>query len=137
METAAPERADASGAPAELQPAPPRREPEEAAAADAADRSRAPIAVRTNFDALAVFAPAVKTDAAGRATIEVKLPDNLTRYRVMVVAAAGEKQFGSGEANITARLPLMVRPSAPRFLNFGDRFELPVVVQNQTDAPWT
>ena len=29
----------------------------------------------------------------------------------------------------------MVRPSAPRFLNFGDRFELPVVVQNQTDAP--
>jgi uncharacterized protein YfaS (alpha-2-macroglobulin family) len=29
----------------------------------------------------------------------------------------------------------MVRPSAPRFLNFGDRFELPVVIQNQTDAP--
>jgi uncharacterized protein YfaS (alpha-2-macroglobulin family) len=28
----------------------------------------------------------------------------------------------------------MVRPSAPRFLNFGDRFELPVVVQNQTDG---
>jgi uncharacterized protein YfaS (alpha-2-macroglobulin family) len=32
-------------------------------------------------------------------------------------------------------MPLMVRPSAPRFLNFGDRIELPVVVQNQTDAP--
>ena len=31
----------------------------------------------------------------------------------------------------------MVRPSPPRFLNFGDRFELPVVVQNQTDAPLT
>ena len=27
----------------------------------------------------------------------------------------------------------MVRPSPPRFLNFGDRFELPVAVQNQTD----
>jgi uncharacterized protein YfaS (alpha-2-macroglobulin family) len=27
----------------------------------------------------------------------------------------------------------MARPSAPRFLNFGDRFELPVVIQNQTD----
>jgi uncharacterized protein YfaS (alpha-2-macroglobulin family) len=36
---------------------------------------------------------------------------------------------------LTARLPLMVRPSAPRFLNFGDRFELPVVLQNQTDDP--
>ena len=42
-------------------------------------------------------------------------------------------KFGTGETNITARLPLMVRPSAPRFLNFGDTFELPVVIQNQTD----
>ena len=31
----------------------------------------------------------------------------------------------------------MVRPSAPRFLNFGDQFEFPVVLQNQTDAPLT
>jgi alpha-2-macroglobulin len=31
----------------------------------------------------------------------------------------------------------MVRPSAPRFLNFGDQFELPVVLQNQTDAAMT
>ena len=68
----------------------------------------------------------------------IKLPANLTRYRVMVVAV-NEKgnQFGMGESNITARLPLMVRPSAPRFLNFGDKFELPVVLQNQTDAPMT
>jgi alpha-2-macroglobulin len=97
----------------------------------------APIQVRTNFDALAFFAAALPTDANGRATVMVKLPDNLTRYRVMAVAVTGEKQFGSGEAAITARLPLMARPSAPRFLNFGDRFELPVVVQNQTDAPLT
>ena len=27
----------------------------------------------------------------------------------------------------------MVRPSPPRFLNFGDVFEFPIVVQNQTD----
>ncbi|HEY6400193.1 MAG TPA: alpha-2-macroglobulin family protein, partial [Blastocatellia bacterium] len=66
---------------------------------------------------------------------KIKLPDNLTRYRVMAVAVAGEKQFGAGESAITARLPIMARPSAPRFLNFGDRVELPVVVQNQTDKP--
>ena len=51
----------------------------------------------------------------------------------MVVAVAGGRFFGAGESNLTARLPLMVRPSAPRFLNFGDSFELPVVLQNQTD----
>jgi uncharacterized protein YfaS (alpha-2-macroglobulin family) len=90
--------------------------------------------MRTDFNPLATFAPAVRTDASGRAQVEVALPDNLTRYRVMVVAVAGGNQFGSAEANLVARLPLMVRPSAPRFLNFGDRFELPVVLQNQTDA---
>lgn len=92
------------------------------------------IDVRTNFNPLAVFAPDVRTDAEGHATVSYTLPDNLTRYRVTVVAAT-EKQFGIGEENITARLPLMVRPSAPRFLNFGDVFEFPVVIQNQTDAP--
>ena len=96
-----------------------------------------PIRVRTDFNPLATFAPEVRTDANGRAEVEVALPDNLTRYRVMVVAVAGGSQFGSAEANLVARLPLMVRPSAPRFLNFGDRFELPVVVQNQTGEPLT
>jgi uncharacterized protein YfaS (alpha-2-macroglobulin family) len=91
------------------------------------------IRLRENFNALAVFAPSVLTDANGRAEVKVKVPDNLTRYRVMAVSVADGKQFGSGESSITARQPLMVRPSAPRFLNFGDRFELPVVVQNQTD----
>src|SRR2546423_2733492 len=93
------------------------------------------IRMRENFNALAVFAPSVPTDAQGRAEVRVKVPDNLTRYRVMAVSVAGGRQFGSGESSITARQPLMVRPSAPRFLNFGDRFELPVVVQNQTDRP--
>jgi uncharacterized protein YfaS (alpha-2-macroglobulin family) len=93
------------------------------------------IAVRTNFDPLASFSPEVKTGPDGRAHVDVKMPDNLTRYRVVALAAAGEKNFGKGENAITARLPLMVRPSPPRFLNFGDTFELPVVLQNQTDAP--
>jgi uncharacterized protein YfaS (alpha-2-macroglobulin family) len=91
------------------------------------------IKVRTDFNALALFSPSVATDAHGHAQVPVKLPDNLTRYRVMAIAVAGTRQFGQGEAAITARLPIMVRPSAPRFLNFGDKLELPVVVQNQTE----
>jgi hypothetical protein len=98
---------------------------------------RKAIAIRTNFNPLAAFAPAVHTDAAGHATVDLKLPDNLTRYRVIAIAVAGDKQFGKGESAVTARLPLMVRPSPPRFLNFGDVFQLPVVVQNQTDAVMT
>ena len=98
----------------------------------------APINIRENFNALALFLPSVKTDSGGNATVDVKLPDNLTRYRIMAVSVDGTgKRFGSGESNLTARQPLMVRPSAPRFMNFGDKIELPVVVQNQTDNPLT
>ena len=95
------------------------------------------IAVRSNFDALAAFSPAVKTGLDGKATVSIKVPDNLTRYRIVAIAVAGDREFGKGESAITARLPLMVRPSPPRFLNFGDTFRLPVVVQNQTDAAMT
>ncbi len=111
--------------------------PQSQATAAQAGPDGAPITVRTDFDALATFVPDATTDADGTVRIDVDLPDNLTRYRVMVVAVDGADRFGSGESNITARLPLMVRPSAPRFLNFGDTFELPVVVQNQTDEAVT
>jgi len=96
------------------------------------------IDIRSDFNPLATFAPTVRSGSNGEARVLIKLPDNLTRYRVMVVAVDERgNQFGTGESNITARLPLMVRPSAPRFLNFGDKFELPVVLQNQTDSPMT
>ncbi|MCA9917607.1 MAG: hypothetical protein KC445_06610 [Anaerolineales bacterium] len=130
MDTAASEEADLAFA-----------VPMEAGAVDDAAESSAPspepIDLRTNFDPLAVFAPASQTDASGTAQVSFTLPDNLTRYRIMAVAVAGDNLFGANESNLTARLPLMVRPSAPRFLNYGDQFELPIVVQNQTDEPMT
>jgi len=91
------------------------------------------IAIRSDFNPLAAFHPAGLTDKNGKLSVNVKLPDNLTRYRIMVIAADGPRRFGTSESNMTARLPLMVRPGPPRFLNFGDTFELPVVLQNQTD----
>ena len=52
----------------------------------AADSDGESIRVRLNFDPLALFAPDVRTGQDGRASVELTLPDNLTRYRVMVVA---------------------------------------------------
>ncbi|NNE97621.1 MAG: hypothetical protein HKN25_01235 [Pyrinomonadaceae bacterium] len=110
-----------------------REESEKRDSDDNSPGNQDPISLRKNFDALAVFAPNVKTNSSGRAVVPVKLPDNLTRYRVMAVSVDQAKRFGKGESSITAKQPLMVRPSAPRFMNFGDKIELPVVVQNQTD----
>lgn len=131
---------DMEAAPAAA-PAPPPEEPGLLASRQApggkknGGEASTPIALRTDFAALANFSPSVRTDGSGKARVPVKLPDNLTRYRIMAVAVAGERQFGMGESSVTARLPVMVRPSPPRFLNFGDQLELPVLVQNQTDDP--
>ncbi|HNG93861.1 MAG TPA: alpha-2-macroglobulin family protein, partial [Acidobacteriota bacterium] len=96
-----------------------------------------PIRLRTHFSPLVAFSPSVVTNNQGRATVEIELPDNLTRYRILVFAAAGDNLFGKGDSVLTARFPLMVRPSAPRFLNLGDQCELPVVIQNQEAVPLT
>ena len=93
------------------------------------------IKVRSNFSALAFYVLSARTDAEGRVHLPFKLPDNLTRYRVVALGVSGDTLFGKGESSVTAQQALMVRPSPPRFLNFGDRCELPVSVQNGTDKP--
>lgn len=95
------------------------------------------IKLRQNFDALAIFSPSVRTNQDGKAVVKINLPDNLTRYRITAVAVTNAKKFGVTESAIMARQSLMVRPSAPRFMNFGDNAELPVVLQNQTNSPLT
>ena len=101
--------------------------------AEAGQDPNTPINLRQNFEALALWSPTVRTDGNGKAVVDVKLPDNLTRYRITAVSVDAGRRFGKAESTITAKQPLMVRPSAPRFMNFGDKIELPVVVQNQTD----
>ncbi|MFU8832500.1 MAG: alpha-2-macroglobulin family protein, partial [Wenzhouxiangella sp.] len=93
-----------------------------------------PIDVREDFNPLAAFIPALVTGEDGRVSTRVSLPDNLTRYRISALAVSGPNLYGKSEATLTARLPLMLRPAPPRFLNFGDVFDFPVVLQNQTDS---
>jgi len=89
------------------------------------------IEVRKNFNALACFEPQLVTDEEGEASFKLKLPDSLTSYRVWAMAAT-DTLYGLGDSSLTVSLPLMVRPSPPRFMNFGDRAMVAVVVQNQT-----
>lgn len=107
------------------------------AAKAAAPRSRnggsQPIRMRSDFDPLVLFEPTAITDDAGLITLQVKMKDSLTRYRIMVMAVSDGVFFGRNDASLVVRLPLMLRPSPPRFLNFGDKAELPLVIQNQTE----
>lgn len=99
---------------------------------DAAPGSDASAALRSRFLSTAFFSKGIVTDATGAARVELPLPDNLTRWRVMAVAADAGERFGSGEASIATSKPLQVEPALPRFLTRGDRLDATVLVHNRT-----
>lgn len=84
--------------------------------------------IRSNFQTTAFFLPEVRTDAQGRARVEVELPDNLTTYRIMALAVDRGDRMGAGESLVEVAKPLLVLPSLPRLARVGDVFEAGVVV---------
>jgi len=83
---------------------------------------------RQDFRATAHFEPNVVTGKDGKAHVHFKLPDNLTTFRLMAVAAAEDDRFGFSESRIVTSRPLMARPALPRFLRAGDSFEASMIV---------
>jgi uncharacterized protein YfaS (alpha-2-macroglobulin family) len=88
--------------------------------------------IRTNFQAIAYYNGSVLTDSQGKATVTFKLPDDLTTWRVMVVATDGNWHFGNGETTFIATKPLLSNPVLPQFVRPGDRFEAGLAVTNTT-----
>ena len=86
---------------------------------------------------VALYVPEVRTGADGRATVSFTAPASEGCYRLIAVAAAGERLFGAGEASCTVGPPLTVRAVAPPFLTLGDRAELTAALRNRTAAAMT
>ncbi len=92
---------------------------------------------RKDFRATAVFSPLLHTDANGMVRVTVKMPDSLTRFRIVALATAQNRYFGKAESTIVVQRTINARTVAPRFLTQGDRFSLPVVIQNLDAQPRT
>ncbi len=88
--------------------------------------------MRRKFVSTPYYNPSVITDAAGKARITFKLPDNLTTFRVMAVAATADSRFGKARGQLKVNKPLLMLPTLPRFVRVGDRMEAGVVVHNNT-----
>jgi uncharacterized protein YfaS (alpha-2-macroglobulin family) len=90
-----------------------------------------PGTMRKDFRVLAFWLGSVVTDAKGRATREITLPESLTTYRIMAVAGDKQSRFGWDNAEIRINKPLMLTPAWPRFLAVGDKAHFGAVVHNQ------
>lgn len=94
------------------------------------DLSKLADLLRKNFDPCATWAPAIITDAAGKFSHTFKLPDTLTRYRVIAIAHHETKRFGHAESALVVKKDLMLEPKAPRFAHQTDTINPQVLVQN-------
>jgi alpha-2-macroglobulin len=93
--------------------------------------------LRKDFRVLAFWLGSVATDASGHASVEVKLPESLTTYRIMAVAGDRASRFGSGESDVRINKPVTLKPAYPRFLAVGDTALFGAVVTSQLPAGGT
>ncbi|MBU1244404.1 hypothetical protein KJ612_14490, partial [Myxococcota bacterium] len=126
---------------ADAAPAPPPRMSKRAESSREAEESAATggdfssITMRTFFATTAYFNNQVQTGADGNASLKIPMPENLTSFRIMVVAmdTVAPDRFGSADDKITVRKDFMVRPALPRFANYQDSFEAAVVLNTLQD----
>ena len=93
--------------------------------------------MRKDFRVLAFWVGSVVTDANGQASVDVTLPESLTTYRIMAVAADKASRFGSGDSEIRINKPITMKPTFPRFLARGDKAAFGAVVTSQLKAKGT
>lgn len=81
-----------------------------------------------------LWQPLVETDESGTATVDVRVPDTLTTWRVLALAHSREGRQAGTVYTFDSRLPLYVDPVVPGWLYVGDRVLLPVQAVNTTDG---
>ncbi len=82
------------------------------------------VTIRKNFNPMPYYNPALEVGPSGTVTVSVKLPDDLTIFRIRAVAVSGPDRFGYAVGQIAVRLPVIVEPNLPRFVRPGDSFSL-------------
>lgn len=86
--------------------------------------------VRRNFADTAYWNAELTTDATGQVTVNINLPDNLTTWRIVVKAIAGDARVGATRDELLVTKEIIARPALPRFGVVGDRFLAGTVAQN-------
>ena len=93
--------------------------------------------LRSILEFVGYWNPSLPADADGRASFEFTLPDNLTGWRVLAMAATPSDRFGLGDANFKTNQPTEIRPVMPNQVTEEDRFQAGFSVMNRTELPRT
>lgn len=101
--------------------------------ANAGGDGGATLDMRTIKRYVSYWNPSVKPDASGNATFTFEAPDNLTGWKVIVMALTKEDQMGLGSATFKVNKDTEVRAALPNQVRVGDTFTATFTVMNRTD----
>ncbi|MBF0459948.1 MAG: alpha-2-macroglobulin [Magnetococcales bacterium] len=77
----------------------------------------------------------VKLDAAGRAQVTIPLNDALSSFRVVAVASAGEKLFGTGFTSLRTTQDVAIQAGLPPLVREEDHLRAGFTVRNGSEHP--
>ncbi|MFT5534275.1 MAG: hypothetical protein ACI802_002521 [Candidatus Paceibacteria bacterium] len=80
------------------------------------------VTLRREFKSVPYFNPTIEVGPSGVANVSVKLPDNLTNFKLRAKVASGPDRFGVTTGQVSVRMPVIVQPALPRFVRPGDHF---------------
>ena len=89
--------------------------------------------LREYFPETLLWEPLLETGPDGRAQVRFKLADNITTWKLSVMASTVEGETGTATADIRTFQPFFVDHNPPRILTQGDEIQLPVTVRNYLD----
>lgn len=87
--------------------------------------------IRDNFLPIAYWKPDAITDSDGVYKFKFKVPDNLTKWRLIVSAQDKKHRFGNNSDTFIVNKKLMLQPALPNFLTEGDKLNAKFVVYNK------
>lgn len=88
------------------------------------------VKVRSNFNELAFFYPALYAGRDGYYRFTFTMPEALTEWNWKLFAHTKNAHFAYAERKLTTQLPFMVQPNMPRQLYQGDRLVLKTRINN-------
>ena len=88
--------------------------------------------MRSDLKSLAYWNPAIITDATGKAEFTFKAPDNLTGWRILVLATDQNDYLDVGYKNIKVNRLTEIQPAMPNQVVEGDSFVAAFSVMNRT-----
>lgn len=90
----------------------------------------APLSIRTNFNESAYFYPFLRTDKQGKVSWSARVPETLTRWKLIVLAHTSDMKLLRHTESIEAYKDFSVRPNVPRFLREGDSVRISTTISN-------